>query len=212
VAAVTLAFIGLAAQLFALVFLGTVGLVAAVAVMVGVVIATAPVVTEFNGLKSRCEAAHARLSGDSLDPEFRSTLNDMINCDEGTLAYCAAKIASEIQRDPAWKSARLEFIAIDLWDELAEIGQSARQIAQDREATESLELGRLSDDPEVRQTIDADKQMRGEAITLLAARVHAFADYRDRVHRLGATALRDSRTVSRAMRLATDEMAVTKLR
>jgi len=32
----------------------------------------------------------------------------MINDDEGTLAYCAAKIASEIEQDPRWGSPRLD--------------------------------------------------------------------------------------------------------
>ena len=210
-AAVTLTIIGLAASQFVLVFVGAVALIGAVAFMVSVARATAPAITQFNALKSRCEAAHARLNADSLDPEYRSTLNDMINCDEGTLAYCAAKIASEIERDPAWKSARLEVIPIDLWDEVDEIGQSARHIAEDRKATERLEQGRLRDDPEVRETIDADRQTRGEAIAFLAARVYAFADYRDRVHRLGMAAVRDSRMISRAMRFAADEQAVNKV-
>lgn len=135
----------------------------------------------------------------------------MINCDEGTLTYCAAKIASEIEQDPAWDSPHLDIIAIELWDELADIGASARQIAKDREATERLERGRLRGDPEVRAMIDADKQLRNEALTLLAARVHAFADYRDRLHRHGMAASRETSALSRAMRLASDEQAIDRL-
>ncbi len=211
-ATVAIVITGLAAHNFVLASVGAVALVVAFATMVAVTGAAAPTVSEFRALKSRCETAQARLSGDSLDPEYRSTLNKMINCDEGTLAYCAAKIASEIERDPGWKPASSHLLTIDLCDELAEIGESARQIAQDREATELLEYGRLSDDPEVRQTIDADKKMRKEAIALLAARVGALADYRDRVHRLGANALRASRTASRARTLAADEMSISRLR
>ena len=63
----------------------------------------------------------------------------MIRRDEGTLAYCAAKIASEIEQDSNWRSSRLEVMPIDLRDELADIGKSARQIAEDRGATTALE-------------------------------------------------------------------------
>ena len=212
VAAVAFVVLGVGAQQAAVALVGVVVLVASVAAMMWVSAATAPAIAEFHAWKSRCEAAHARVSGDVLDPEYGSTLDGMICYDEGTLAYCAAKIASEIEREPAWKAAGLELIAINLWDELAEIGSSAGQIAEDRETTERLELGRLHNDPEVREMIDADNQMRSEAIALLTARVSAFADYRDRVHRLGMSALRDSRTVSRAMRQAADELAVSKLR
>ena len=101
VAAVILAIIGLAASQPIVLGFATLGLIAAVAGMVVVSVSTAAAIADFQALKSRCEAAHARLHGDSLDPEYRSTLNAMINCDEGTLAYCAAKIASEIQRQVA---------------------------------------------------------------------------------------------------------------
>jgi hypothetical protein len=210
--AITLVIIGLAAQQLVLAVTGGVVLCGAVVVMVRVSVATAPAINEFNVLKSRCEAAHSRLPANPMDPTYRSTLNEMIDCDEGTLAYCAAKIASEIEQDPAWKSERLEVIVIDLWDEVAEIGRSARQIAKDREVTERLERGRLRDGPEVQEMIDADKQLRSEAVALLAARVYAFTDYRDRVHRLGMAAVRESNTMSRAMRLAADEQAIDRLR
>lgn len=131
----------------------------------------------------------------------------MINYDEGTLAYCAAKIASEIQRQVAAESARLEVIAIDLWDELDEIATSAREITEDREATERLEQSRLRDKPEVRETIASDQQSRATAISLLAARVYAFADYRDRLHLLGTNAWRHARMIRRAVRLTSDELA-----
>ena len=211
-ASVALLAIGLATQQSALAFVGIAGLVVSVAARVGIGIAMAPALAEFAELKARCAAAHARVSGESLDPQDRSTLNDMIDCDEGTLAYCAAKIASEITRDPAWKAARLQVVAVNLWTELAEIGLSAGQIAEDRESTETLRLGRLHNDAEVQEMIDADNQARAEAMALLAARVSAFADYRDRVHRVGMSALREGRTVSRAMRQAADELAVDRSR
>lgn len=212
VAAIILAIIGLSADQPIVFGVATLGLIAAVAVMVVVSVSTAPAIADFSALRARCEAAHARLHGDSLDPEYRSTINAMINCDEGTLAYCAAKIASEIQRQVALESAGLEVIAIDLWDELDAIGASAREIAEDREETESLDRSRLRDDREVGETIAADKQMRDAAIALLSARVYAFADYRDRLHRLGTAVLRESRINSRAIRLAADELAANRLR
>jgi hypothetical protein len=204
--------LGLVVQLAALATIGVVFLIVALTVVVIAANSTAPAIAEFQAWKSRCEAAHARVSEDALDPEYASTLNAMICHDEGTLAYCAAKIASEIEREPAWKAACLELIAVDLWDELDEIGSSAKQIADDREATEALILSRLHKDPEVREMIDTDNRQRHEALALLTARVYAFADYRDRVHRLGMSALRNSRTASRAMKQAADELAVAKLR
>lgn len=71
-----------------------------------------------------------------------------ITPDEGTLAHCAAKIVSEIRRNPAWKSEHLPVARIDVYQELTEIAQSARQIADDRHATERLKRNRLRDDPE----------------------------------------------------------------
>jgi uncharacterized membrane protein YphA (DoxX/SURF4 family) len=205
-AAIALMIIGFATDLVIVVAAGIV-------VVANIVVSrsTAPAISEFHARKSRCELAESRLRANPLDPQDSATINKMINCDEGTLIYCAAKIASEIEQDPAWKSPHLDIIAIDLWDELADIGESARQIAKDREATERLERGRLRDDLEVRAMIDADKQLRNEALTLLAARVHAFADYRDRVHRHGMAALRESGALSRAIRLASDEQAIDRL-
>jgi hypothetical protein len=210
-AAIALMIIGFATDLVIVVAAGIVVLICVLVANIVVSRSTAPAISEFHARKSRCELAESRLRANPLDPQDSATINKMINCDEGTLIYCAAKIASEIEQDPAWKSPHLDIIAIDLWDELADIGESARQIAKDREATERLERGRLRDDLEVRAMIDADKQLRNEALTLLAARVHAFADYRDRVHRHGMAALRESGALSRAIRLASDEQAIDRL-
>lgn len=212
VAAIVVTLIGVAAQLSFLTAVGLVVLIVSVGYVASVSTMTAVAVAGFTALKSRCAAAQARVHSEFLDPEYQFTLDKMITCDEGTLAYCAAKIASEIEREPAWSSGVLEVITIDLWNEVAEIGHSARLTAEDRESTERLLRGRLRDDPEVKATIEADKRAHGEAISLLAARVNAFADYRDKVQRLGMAALRDSRTVSRAMRLAADELAAHTLR
>lgn len=119
--AVIIVVTGLAIQQLVLAALAGAALVAAAVAMVQVWWETAPAIKEFNTLKSRCEATYARLCANSIDPRYRNTLNEMITCDEGTLAYCAAKIASEIYQDPAWKSDRLEVIAISLLDEVAEI-------------------------------------------------------------------------------------------
>lgn len=193
--------------------------VAAVAMLVAVLMgaaiiamATQPAITEFNALRAECVREESRLHGDSLDPENTSTLNAMINHDEGTLAYCAAKIASEIDQDPAWHSTHIDIVPIDLWDELTDIGESARQISEDREATRAVEKGRLRDDPDVRTTIREDKQQRAEALALLAARVSAFADYRDHVHRVSISAGRDSKALSRTVRRVADQQAVQRLR
>lgn len=190
------------------------GVIAAVAlaIMGAVWMETAGAVNEYALLQSRCAQAQSRLRANPLHPRYRSTLDQMINCDEGTLAYCAAKIASEIRREPAWNSEYLELLPIDLFEELAEIAQSARQISDERKATESLECNRLRDDPEVQEMIAADKQRREESIGLLAARVHAFADYRDRLVRRGMAAVREKNTANRAMRLAADEVAIDRLR
>lgn len=210
-AATGLALIGALTQQAVLVVIGLVAFSAAVAVNSWISATTAPAIKKFTTLKSRCEKAHRRVHGDSLDPEYRSTLDQMITCDEGTLAYCGAKIASEIKRDPAWGSPRLGVAAINLWDEVADIAHSARLIAEDRETRERMEHGRLRDDPEIRDLIEAENRSRTEALALLAARVYTFADYRDRVHRAGIVALRDGRTASRALRQAADELAVTRL-
>ena len=207
-----LAVIGLAAGQPLLVGIAALGLIGTVVTIMMISLSTAPAILEFNALKSECERAHARLHGDSLDTEYRSTLGTMIACDEGTLAYCAAKIASEIQRQVASQSSKLEVIAIDLWDELDAIGASAREITEDRAETERLERSRLRDKREVRETIASDNGLRAEAIALLAARVYAFADYRDRLHLLGTAAWRDARITSRAMRLTSDELAANELR
>lgn len=205
--AVVLAMIALAASQPVLFGLAAVALIAAVGTVVVVSASTAPAISEFQALRARCAEADARLRNESLDPEYRSALNSMINCDEGTLAYCAAKIASEIQRQDAARSARLELVAIDLWDELDAIATSAREITEDREETERLARSRLRDKPEVRETLESDQQLRAAAIGLLAARVDAFADYRDHLHLLGTNAWRDNRIARRALRLTSDELA-----
>ena len=211
-AAIAVMIIGFAAQL---VVAATIGIAILVCALVGIIVVTrntAPAIREFYALRSRCERAELRLHADPLDPQDSSTINTMINCDEGTLTYCAAKIASEIEHDPAWESSHLAFVQIDLWDELEGIGQSARQIAEDRKATEKLERGRLRNDPEVRAMIKTDKQRRDEALALLTSRVHAFADYRDRVQRDGTAARREHNELSRTMRLVADEQAIDRLR
>lgn len=202
-----LAVIGLAAGRPLLFWIAALGLIGTVVPMLVISVSTAPAILEFNALKADCERAHARLHGDSLDPEYRSVLDTMIACDEGTLAYCAAKIASEVQRQVASQPSKLDAIAIDLWDELGAIGASAREITDERTETERLERSRLRDKREVRETIAADNALRAEAIALLAARVNAFADYRDRLHLLGTAAWREARITSRAMRLTSDELA-----
>jgi hypothetical protein len=146
-----------------------------------------------------------------LDSQNAATVNRMITCDEGTLAYCAAKIASEIEQDPAWWSQRLDFIAIDLWDEVAGIGWSAKQIHDDRKALEDLERSRLCDVSDVRATIVKYKKLRRQAIALLAARVYAFADYRDRVRRHGIAARRADAELQGVMRSAEDEWGRERL-
>lgn len=133
---------------------------------------TEPAISEFHASKSRCDLAESRLHADLLDPEDSATINKMITCDEGTLTYCAAKIASEIEQN---------------------------LLGNHRISTSS------------RSTCGTDTQLRNEALTLLAARVHAFADYRDWVHRHGTAALRESSGLSRAIRLAADEQAINRL-
>lgn len=170
-----------------------------------------PEIRRYRDLHTRAVVAQSRLGSKWLDDEDAETLNNMICCDEGTLTYCAAKIASEIERSPAWGPDAIGFVEIDLWDELAEIGASARRIALDREATEELERGRLRDDHDIRSMINEDKQIRRKAIAALAARVHALADYRDRVQRCSARELRDRGALDRAVRLVCDEQARNRL-
>jgi hypothetical protein len=165
--ALALAAAGVAMDLALLMAAGITVMACVVVAVTVVVIATQPAINQFHALKSRCERAESRLHADPMDSENTATINGMINHDEGTLAYCAAKIASEIERDPRWGSPRLDVMPIDLWAELADIGKSARQIAEDRRATTAFEKSRLRDDPEVRATIDEDKQLRKEALTLV---------------------------------------------
>lgn len=206
VALVTIA-TGLAAELLAVVVAGIVIALLTFVAVIAVHVFTQPAIGRFDALKARCQRAEARLHADPMDSQDTSTINKMILCDEGTLAYCAAKIASEIQQNPHWRSSALDIVPIDLWDELAEVGESARQINEDREATTELERSRLSDTPDIRATIDEDKQARREAITLLAARVNVLADYRDHAHSLSITARRDKNALSRTVRRVKDEQA-----
>jgi hypothetical protein len=212
VIAVLIAALGENAHLPVVTALACVVLVCALMSMIVVWHSTDSAIRHFETLRNRCELAESRLHSDPIHAQDAKTVNAMINCDEGTLTYCAAKIASEIEQDPAWETNNVGFVAIDLWDELTEVAASARQIAQDRERTEAFERGRLRDDPEVRAAIVEDNQHRRESIALLAARVHAFADYRDQVHRHGMTALREHHSLNRMVRLVADERAVDRLR
>ncbi len=142
--------IGLGTQVVALSAVGAVFVVGAVVIISVIWTTTGSAIRRYQAERSRCKGPLLRLYADSLDSQNTITVNKMINCDEGTLAYCAAKIASEIEQDPAWWSERLDFIAINLWDEVAGIGRSAKQIADDRKALEALEDGRLSNAPDVR--------------------------------------------------------------
>lgn len=208
---ILIAAVGLSAHLSPVVAVSAVVLACAIAAMAFVWISTDRVIQQFRILRHDCQLAESRLKANPVDAEDAKTLNEMINCDEGTLTYCAAKIASEIEQDPGWESSIIGFVPIDLWDELTEIAASARQIDEDRKTTEALERGRLRDDPEVRAAISEDKQHRKMAIALLAARVHAFADYRDQVHRHGMAALRERNAVNRVVRLVADEQARDRL-
>ena len=204
---IVLGLIGLATGQPVLFGIAALGLIAAVGVIAVVSIATTPGIVQFMAFKAECEKTHDRLRANSLDPDYQAALNAMINCDEGTLAYCAAKIASEIRRQVAVESARLEVVAIDLWDELDAIATSAREITEEREQTERLKRSRLRDRPEIRETLESDQQLRATAMGLLAARVYSFADYRDRQHILGANTWREDRINRRAVRLTSDEIA-----
>lgn len=210
VGSIVLAHIGLASGQPVLFGFAALGLIAALGVIVVVSIAATPAIVQFAALKAECEKTHTRLHADPLDPDYRAALNAMINCDEGTLAYCAAKIASEIRRQVSAEAARLEVVAVDLWDELDAIATSAREITEDREQAERLERSRLRDRPEVRETLESDQELRATAVSLLAGRVYAFADYRDRLHILGTNAWRDNRITRRALRLTSDELAARR--
>jgi len=210
--AVILAVIGLASGHPVVFGIASVGLILSLAFVGFVSTTTSVAIKDFEALKSRCDAAHARIHGDTLDSKYGLALQAMITHDEGTLAYCAAKIASEIQRQDAADPATVDVISIDLWDELEQIATSAREIAEDREETEELKQSRLRSERTVQETIDSDQQLRQEALGLLAARVSAFADYRDRLELLRTASRREHRITSRAMRLAADEVAVEKPR
>lgn len=194
----------------ALLILGIVLIVGAVVGFVVVYAATQPAVSQYYSLRDHCARAEARLHADPLDSENTSTLNSMITRDEGTLAYCAAKIASEIEKEANWQWSRIDILPIDLRDELAEVGESARQIAEDYRATRALESSRLRDDPDVRATIDEDKAARKEALALLAARVSKLADYRDQVQRLSMYAHREEAALSRTVRRVVDQYAAKR--
>jgi hypothetical protein len=209
--AAVLAIVGGATDVPAFAVAGLVLFMMVLGAVVVVYVSTQQAVHKFNSLMARCERAESRLHAESMESADTSTVNRMITCDEGTLAYCAAKIASGIEQNPLWCSSRLHIMPIDLRDELTEIGESARQIAEDRRALAALETGRLRDDPNVREALAEDRQQMTEALGDLAARVHALADYRDEAHRLSMTARRASTALNRAVRRASDQQAAKRL-
>lgn len=195
----------------AVAILGGALLACALVMLLTVALSARETISRYQDLRARAVEAESLLRAGRLSPADTDTLNRMILCDEGTLSYCAAKVASEIARDPGWATDSAAFLPIDLWDELAEIGESARQIALDREAAEKLERGRLRADPDIRAVIAEAKDDRRTALAALAARVHGFADYRDRIQRLSARDVRDRSALERATRLASDEQARDRL-
>lgn len=209
--AAVLAVIGTASAVPAFTVTGVALFLIVVGAVVVVHLSTQEAVSEFRAFRALCERDESRLHVDPMDAVDTSTANTMITCDEGTLAYCAAKIASEIEKVPLWASSRLHIVPIDLRDELAEVGESARQIAKDRHALAALESGRLRDDPDIRATVAEDRQQITEALGDLAARVHSLADYRDQAQRLSVAARRDSTALNRAVRRAADQQAAKRL-
>lgn len=202
-----LTIIGLASNVVWIVALG-IAVLLAVAIWIAVVRnATQPAIRTFSDKFARSTQADQRLHADPMDQENTRTIEQMILCDEGTLAYCAAKIASEIEQDPAWTTSHVGFVPIDLWDEVAEAGEGARQISHHREAATELERSRLRDDAEVKIAIDEYQQRRRESIAGLAARIHAFADFRDRVHRAGVLERSEAAALGQAWRSAVDDVA-----
>lgn len=186
-------------------------LAVALTMLMVVSVTTGDAIRLYRAVSAESLAAERRLHSDRLNSDDARTLDEMIRSDEGTLAYCAAKIASEIERDPAWRTDAVGFVEIDLWDELAEVGASSRRIAQDREATEKLKRGRLRDDDEIRSVIDKDLKFRWEATAALAARVNALADYRDHIQRSSAWQSHDGSSLERTTRMAADEQARERL-
>ncbi|ULE34043.1 hypothetical protein [Mycobacterium sp. IDR2000157661] len=211
-AAAVFAVIGAASEVSAFTVTGVALFLIVVGGVAVVYLSTQDAVNDFHAYRALCERAESRLHVDPMDSEDTSTANTMITCDEGTLAYCAAKIASEIEQIPLWASSRLYIVPIDLRDELAEIGASARQIAEDRQALAALESSRLRDDADIRSTVAEDRQQMTEALGDLAARVHALADYRDEAQRLSVAARRDTTALNRAVRRAADQEAAKRLR
>lgn len=209
-ASLAIVIIGLAGEP-AVTVLGLALLACALTTLAVAAASAAPSIREYRDLRARALEFESRIDSDRLTAADAETLNEMIRCDEGTLSYCAAKIASEIDRDPGCGKDSVGFVRIDLWNELVEIGASARRIAQDREATEQLERGRLRDDPDIRSVITEDKEQRREALAVVAARIHSLADYRDHIRRLSARELRDRDALERVTRLVADEQARDRL-
>ena len=195
----------------AMAVVGGVLMACALATLLIVNVSAGEEIRHYRDIRVRSLETESRLRSSQLSSSDADTLNEMLRCDEGTLSYCAAKIASEIERDPAWDRQSPGFVQIDLWDELAEVGASARRIALDREATEQLERGRLRGDSDIRAVISESKESRREALAALAARIHGFADYRDRIQRLSALEVRDRGSLDRAVRLVSDEQARERL-
>lgn len=210
--AVILALTGLQGGAVALAVTGAAVAVCALAAMTFALAYAGPAVREYEARLRLCRQAQDRLQANPLDRVDLDSLNAMIACDEGTLTYCAAKIVSEIEQDPAWRPDEVGFVTIDLLDELSDIAASARQIAKDREATEDMKRSRLRDDPEVRAAIAEDQHQRVTAIALLADRVHALADYRDQIQRTGLITRRDRNALNRATREAVDKFAKDRLK
>jgi hypothetical protein len=209
--AVMLALAGLKAG-GALAVTGVAVALCALAVMTFALASARPAVREYEARRNLCQQAHARLHANPLDRIDLDSLNAMIGCDEGTLTYCAAKIISEIVQDPAWRPDAIDFVAINLWNELSDIGASAQQLARDRKASEDMQRSRLRDDPELRAAIAEDQRECAAALALLADRVHALAVYRDHIQRTGLVARRERNALDRATREAADTFAKDRLK
>ncbi|HEY5857160.1 MAG TPA: hypothetical protein VIW24_24785 [Aldersonia sp.] len=192
---------------------GVVFVIALPALVLGNILAigNSAAVRRHDEARERAEAARARLYPDVLHADDAETVRALQASDEGKLAYCAAMIAAEIARDPAWRERETPTLPVDLHLEITVVAERARQLIDDREAVCEHEQGRLRAAPDVRALAAAERRAHDRAVGSLAARVSAFADYRDRIllHRIAQTY--DSAALRRAAETACDEQARTRM-
>jgi hypothetical protein len=155
--------------------------------------------------REQAEAARVRLHPEVLHPDDAATVRTLQSSDEGKLAYGTALIAAEIARDPDWREH--ETLPVDLHIEVGDVAARARRLIEDREVPREYEQRRLHRASDVQALLAEERRAHEQAVGALAARVAAFADYRDKILHERLTATSESAARRRAVDSAHDEQA-----